>query len=287
MSVFRWLVTLGCLCLLAIPALADSTVQDFSNPGVKGTNYAEYGTGTGAVMTGGPAGAANYYRFTQSGVGNTNNIIAFDLTAPGPTAHVVGSFDFRIGGTASPTSHADGLGLCFISTANFGTTGNGPTINEEGGTTLSSGLGIGLDTYNNADPFDVGNPDLPNGSDADHVSVHYRGLFGPGREAFVYAVDMFALTNKAYNLHQDFIDDGATPFDHCDFTVDIDPNGGGTVSVFITSKQADATNGQRFKVLTAVCPDMRPYEMRVGFGGRTGGADDGHDLANVNISFSP
>jgi hypothetical protein len=62
----RWLVALGCVCLLAAQALADATVQDFSNPGVKGTNYAEYGSqlGGGYVVNGGPAGAPNFYRLS-------------------------------------------------------------------------------------------------------------------------------------------------------------------------------------------------------------------------------
>jgi hypothetical protein len=170
MALSRWLLALGCLCLLAMPALAQSTVQDFSNPGVKGTNYAEYGTGTGSVQSGGPAGATNYYRLTQTGVGSTNNIIAFDLTSPGKSSHVVGSFDFRIGGTLG--CHADGIGLVLIDTSNFGTTGNGPSIAEEGSTNRGGGLGIGLDDYNNGNPYDTTSIGLPNATDGDEVSVN-------------------------------------------------------------------------------------------------------------------
>jgi hypothetical protein len=95
------------------------------------------------------------------------------------------------------------------------------------------------------------------------------------------------LTNKGYHLHQDNVDDTATKFDHCHFTVDIDPNGGGaTVKVTITSSQKDSTNGQPFTALSAVVPGVLPYEMRVGFGGRTGGANDGHDIATINVTFS-
>ncbi len=284
MALSRWLLALGCLCLLAMPAQAQSTVQDFSNPGVKGTNYAEYGTGTGSVQSGGPAGASNYYRLTQSGVGSTNNIIAFDLTSPGKASHVVGSFDFRIGGTLG--CHADGIGLVLIDTSNFGTTGNGPSIAEEGSTNRGGGLGIGLDDYNNGNPYDTTSIGLPNSTDGDEVSVNLLNI-GPPRFDFVYAVDLYTLTNSGYNMHQDFLDDGTTPFDHCDFTVDIDPNGGAAVSVYITSSQQDSTSGQRFKALSVVVPALLPYEMRVGFAGRTGGCDDTHDIANVNISFAP
>jgi hypothetical protein len=277
----RWFGVLACLCLLASAAQADPTVQDFSAP-AKGTSYAEYGTGTGAANNDGPAGAKNYYRLTTSGVGNTLNMIAFDRTAAGATAHVVGDFDFRIGGTGG--THADGMGVALLPTSVWGTTGNGPSITEEGSSTFDGSLGFGLDTYNNGAPADIGNPSLPNGNDADEVSVSF--LNTSPRAGFVYAVDLWSLTNQGYNLHQDLLDDTATPFDHCHFTVDIG-SGGAMVSVTITSKQQDATNGQPINAVAALIPGVVPYEMRVGLGGRTGGANDSHDIANVNITFSP
>ena len=43
----------------------------------------------------------------------------------------------------------------------------------------------------------------------------------------------------------------------------------------------------RKKRLSFVVPFVTAYEMRAGFGGRTGGSTDANDLANINISFSP
>src|SRR5579871_2246093 len=297
MRFLRRLAAVGCLCGFAVPALADSTVQDFSNPGVKGTNYAEYGTklGGGYSQSGGPAGAPNFYRLTQAFIGSDQNQIAFSLTAPGPTAHVVGSFNFRIGG--QPACHADGMSIVLIDNANYPDGGdpsnpaNGPSISEEGSTNRGGGLGICLDDYNNGNPYDVNPaPGLPNGTDDDEVSVNIIsfGQGGGGRYDFVYGVDLWSTTGLQYNMHQNNLDDANTPFDHCDFTVDIDPAGGGaTVKVYITSSQKDGTGGQRFQALSVVVPGVLPYEMRVGFGGRTGGCDDTHDIANVNVSFSP
>jgi hypothetical protein len=282
MSLVRWLGILGYLCMFAMSAQAQPTVCTFSGAATD-TKYTEYGNGAPAsVMNDGPTGAANYYRLTTAGVGNTLNMIAFDLTAPGPTAHVVGDFDFRIGG--KPGTHADGMGVALLPTSVWGTTGNGPSITEEGSSSPDGSLGFGLDTYNNA-PFDVGNPALPNGLDADEISVNFYNAAGP-RSIFIYGVDLYSLTNNGYNLHQDVVDDAGTPFDHCHFTVDIG-GGGAMVSITITSHQQDSTGGQPFTALTALVPGVAPYEMRVGFGGRTGGANDGHDIANVNIAFSP
>jgi hypothetical protein len=284
MSFARGLALLACLCLFALPAQADPTVCTFKGAATD-TKYTEYGSGVGLtalVMNDGPAGPdANYYRITMAGVGSTLNQIAFDLTAPGPTSHVVGDFDFRIGGT--PGTHADGLGVALLPTSVYGMTGNGPAITEEGSSATDGALGFGLDTYNNGG-LDIGNAGLPNGTDADEVSVN---ILSPNSHSyFLYAVDMWGLTNSGYNLHQDNVDDTATPFDHCHFTVDIS-SAGAMVSVTITSHQQDATGGQPFNAITALVPGVTPYEMRVGFGGRTGGANDGHDIANVNITFSP
>ena len=295
MKVPRWLGAVACLCWLAIPALADPTVQDFSNPGATGTNYAEYPVGQPfapyACSGCGPASAFNFYRFTQSGVGGTQNQIAFDLTAPGPTGHVVANFDFRIGGTPVGTDHADGLGLCLMRTDLFGKTGNGASISEEGASNRGAGIGIGLDTYNNAAPYDIGNPNLPqSGSAADHISVNmrYDGFTGGPTYDLVFALDLYSLTNNGYNLHQDNILDDTTPFDHCRFTVDFQAGGGALVNVFITSAQGDSTGGVEFQALKDILvPYIQAYEMRIGFGARTGGATDTHDIANINIQFSP
>lgn len=284
MSVVRWLAFLACVCMFVLPAYAQPTVSTFSGAATD-TKFTEYGNGVGItsmVMNDGPAGAdKNYYRLTTAGVGSTLNMIAFDLTAPGATAHVVGDFDFRIGGTAG--THADGIGIALLPTSVYGATGNGPSITEEGSSAKDGALGFGLDTFNNGG-IDIGNSGLPNGSDADEVSVN---ILSPASNSyFLYAVDMWGLTNSGYNLHQDSVDDTATPFDHCHFTVDIG-TGGAMVSVTITSHQQDPTGGQPFTVLNALVPGVTPYEMRLGFGGRTGGANDGHDIANVNITFSP
>jgi hypothetical protein len=299
MSLVRWLAVLGCLCLLAIPAQAQPTVSTFGGAATD-TKYTEYGTGTGLTMSGGPTGAANYYRLTMAGVGSTNNIIAFDLSATGPTSHVVGDFDFRIGGM--PGTHADGIGVVLIPTSVYQKTGNGPpSISEEGSNAFDGAIGFGLDTYNNGLPFDVGNANLPNGTDASEVSVNYQGA--TARSIFIDAVDLYSMSiggmTSAYNLHNDNFDDATSPFDHCHFTVDIGSSGA-AVTVQITSNQFPASSsnplanptttipaGTTFTAVSSTIPGVAPYEMRLGFGGRTGGANDTHDIANVNVTFSP
>src|SRR5260370_9799038 len=102
MKLLRWLGVLGCLCLFALAAQADPTICTFSGSTADTpyTQYATQGNPGFVFMGGGPPGNPNFYRLTFSGVGSTNAEIAFDLTAPGPTAHVIVDFDFRITGAA-------------------------------------------------------------------------------------------------------------------------------------------------------------------------------------------
>jgi hypothetical protein len=211
----------------------------------------------------------------------------------------VGNFDFRIGGQPAGTDHADGMGFCLMRTALFGTTGNGASISEEGASNRGAGIGFGLDTYNNAAPYDIGNgsiPQGPSGNSASECSVllRYDGFSGGPVYDFSFGIDMWSLVggsatpSKGYNLHQDDLFDDTTPFDHCRFTVDFQPGGGALVNVYITSAQPnDGTGGVEFQALSNILlPYIQPYEMRIGFGGRTGGATDTHDIANINIQFS-
>jgi hypothetical protein len=263
--------------------------------------YAEYGNGTGMVVSDGPANAKNYYRLTMAGVGSTNNMIAFDRTATGNASHIVVDFDFRIGGTmdnGTPSNHADGLGFALLNTAVYDITGNGPGITEEaqGVNTNTSGnangvardnsFGFGLDTWDNG-------PTPPNGGnnydpDNNHLSISYigGGTDGPGGTSVLYET---SLTPFGYNWHRGEapekpFNDTTTPFDHFHATIDFDANGA-TVTVTITP---NSTGGAAFNPLNSfVVPAAKPHEVRAAFGARTGGSTDNHDITNINITFSP
>jgi hypothetical protein len=316
---------------MAMVAQAQTTTQqDFTvyppNPTTPGgpTYYTEYGTGvtsgltpgtTGQFSNGpnganapfspgctGPSASASYYRLTVAGVGSQNNMIAFDLTAPGPTSEVTGDFDFRMGEQVG--THADGIGVALLPTVTYGATGPGPNITEEAdqSTTSSGTIGFGLDTYNNGLPFDLGDPNLPNGSDASELSVNYNS----SSSLMVYAVDLYALpigpgnSPAAYDLHNDNMTD-CSAFDHCHFTVDFNTiPGAAIVTVTITSNQPPVTSsaidanpyttlqpGTALPPIVGIVPGVTPYEMRLGFGGRTGGAYDSNDITNVFVTFSP
>jgi hypothetical protein len=291
-KLLRWLGVLGCLFLLAIPAQAQPTVCTFSGAATD-TNYTEYGNMTGYVVNDGPASAVNYYRLTTAGVGSTNNMIAFDLTSPGESSHIVVDFDYRIGGTpdmGNPNNHADGLGFALLNTAVYGQTGKGPSITEEAQGVVTSArdnsFGFGLDTWDNGPP-------PPNGGnnydpDNNHVGITYigGGNDGPGGTSILLET---SLTPFGYNLHrgespEPTFDDTGTPFDHFHATIDFAANGA-TVTVTITP---NSIGGAAFSPISGlVVGGAKPHEVRAAFGARTGGSTDNHDIANVNITYSP
>jgi Bacterial lectin len=297
MSVSRLLGVLGCLCLLAIPAQAQSTatVCTFSGAATD-TNYTEYSTvgSKGFVMMDGPPGAANYYRFTQAGVGNTISEIAFDLTAPGPSSHIVVDFDFRIGGTpdnGNPDNHADGMGFVLLNTDVYGQTGAGPAIDDEAqriNAHRDNSFGFALDTWDNGPaPPHGGTPTYD--PDNNHVGLTYigGGNDGPGGTSILLET---SLTPFGYNLHRGEppekpFDDTATQFDHFNLKLDYDSKGA-TVTLTITpSPQLGIAPFTPINGL--VIGGAKPHEVRAAFGAHTGGSTDNHDIANVNITFSP
>jgi hypothetical protein len=211
MSLSRCLAVLGCLCLLAIPARAQSTATVCSFGGAAtDTNYTEYSTlgSQGFIMTDGPPGAANYYRLTSAGVGNTIAELAFDVTAPGPSSHIVVDFDFRIGGTAdngNPDNHADGMGFVLLNTAIYGATGRGPQITDEAqgvnGAHRDNSFGFGLDTWDNGPSPPHGGANPTYDPDNNHLGLTYigGGDDGPGGTSILLET---SLTPFGYNLHR-------------------------------------------------------------------------------------
>jgi hypothetical protein len=298
MTVSRWLVALACLALLVMPAQAQNTTQDFSGTG--GTNYAEYGQGTPGFVNNGPPGPANYYQLCASGVGGTDWCIAFDRTLTGPASHITLDFDFSVGGTPGAGNFADGLGVALIPTSVYGTTGNGPFIAPEGPrspNTKDGSITIGLDTFDNG----LGDDDA-SGFDVDNNNL--RVVYAGTDTLFCYQV---SLNGSGYQIHQDT---QSARFDHMTVTIAIDPGGAGaTVTVQITTNQVGNTGnppgnrpspqnrggpgtilaaGTTFTPISNILiPGVLPYEARLAFGARTGGATDNEAVANVNCVFSP
>ena len=181
---------------------------------------------------------------------NQLGTVAFERTAEGTYTQIRAGFRFRIT-PGGPGSRADGFAFALLSTDRFGLTGT-PTF--EGGEPLYLGeepaiasvLAVGFDVYRNEhDPSD------------NHVSVHYdRQLIGS-----------FEIDPGEFDLA-----DGG--FHHASISVAFEA-GGGRVSVTL--------DGEVHAVPSLLVPGLTPYESRVAFGARTGGAFAAHDIADVNV----
>jgi hypothetical protein len=256
-----------------MPALAQPTVCTFTGAATD-TNYTDYGSGTsGFVNVGGPPGGANasYFRLCASGVGSTNWNVAFDQTDPNPITSLQLDVDFSIGGTKGAGNYADGMGIAFIPSSVYGTTGNGPSIVGEGDATFDGSISIGLDTFDNGNGqgsgFDLSNNAISINFNSSNVVYHYVSDLNPFN----------------YQTHQDT---QSASFDHLTAMISIDPAGGGaTVTVTITSNQTGnagdppgnvpsptnrggpgttVTPGTSFTPINGVViPGVAPYAMRL------------------------
>jgi hypothetical protein len=289
MRLSLWLGVLGCLCLWACHAQADPTVQDFNKPGGTPYTLTNFGGDPADDTQAGPGGK-KLLRLTQATNGGLNTC-AFDRTQTGPVGHVVADFDFRIGDSTDGRSHgADGLAFVLLNTQaaingnmppdGYGITADGPQITEEASAYQS--IGFGLDTWHNNPLPAAGGIGDPNDN---HISVIYSDA--PIRDFSETAglgvnLQAVSLTPFGYHLHRATLPDN-DPLDHFHMALDVATGGGANVTVTITPASGTAFT----PINNLFLPTFVPYEMRVAFGGRTGGENENHDVANINVTFAP
>ncbi len=239
--------------LTATPASVNlpPTVQDFDSTG---TAYTLAGSGPPMVLPADVGSAGSFLRLVPAS-GSQSGRVAFDRTASGGVGTVVANFDFRVT-PPSEQNQADGFGFALLSTAAYSTSGSGPGISE--GPNLTGSIGVGFDVYNNGPTAAE-----PNNN---HLSLHWNGAqIGNG------VTPAFDFSNGKFHRAQVIIAFSAnSAFVTVRLTADINGTPGPTETVF--------QNVQ----ITGVAP----YEGRVAFGARTGGAWAAHDLDNVDVQFT-
>ena len=185
---------------------------------------------------------------------STQNFAAFDRTQVGPVNSVVADFDFRMFGGSIPGLPADGIGFALLNTANYGTTGPASWGIAEEPNAIGS-LGIGFHIFDNTE-FGGNN----------HLSVHVNGALRQN-----LALDPL--------LQMDLWESNEIPFNHAHIVADLLAD---TVSVALTP-HGSVTPIIQFTLFNL---GLSPYEARVAFGARTGGANANHDVDNINFSFA-
>ncbi|MGC8887388.1 MAG: immunoglobulin domain-containing protein [Verrucomicrobiia bacterium] len=232
------------------PAAGTPTLQDFDNTPVN------YVLTTGAtppqVMPADSGSQGKFLRLTPQ-VGNLNNGVYFNRTAIGTYTTVTITFDFRMIPPAGGTP-ADGIGVVFMPTSIYGTSGEaGAAFSEE--PNLANAIGIGFDNYNNGGTVD------PN---ANHVSLHWNNTW------LASMTPTFSMTSGKFHRAQIVINFEST---RALVTVRMAPDvygAGGPTETLYTNY---VING------------VTPYEGRVAFRARTGGAYAHQDIDNVNVQY--
>jgi hypothetical protein len=229
-------------------ATAAATLQNFDTAG---STYVPIQSGVApapTITSGGPSG--NFLRLATTTVVN-RNAISFDRTQIGSVNRIEANFDFRIiPGNPGP---ADGFSFALLNTTQYAErfTTN-PMALEEGSeeANFKGSLGVGFDVFKNLD-------DLNN----NHVSIHLNTL-----KLAEFDAAPVNLSSGQW-IHAQII---LRPGSFSDVTVILTPSGGTPKTVV-----------NQFKIT-----DFHPYEGRVHFGARSGGASAHHDLDNINVQYT-
>jgi hypothetical protein len=242
-----------------------ATVQDFD--GVDTTGYEVWAKPDG-VKTPPPElrddGASNgrYLRLLKDSTQNHRNSLLFNQSPDGrdlPTqALTTAVFDFRIqsGDTNNP---ADGFAFMLIPTDTYGTSGPGAHHTYPGlaieAPLIAGVLGIGIDVYNES------------------LGVNDLGLYWDATQ-----VAKITLPDSTIDF-----DDGF--FHRLQCTIDWSSTGS-TVSVSLATNILGTAGGQT-NLMEHFIPGLTPYDYRVEFGARTGGATIDLDLDNISVATTP
>ena len=214
---------------------------------VAGTTKVFSGSGSQSVIGGGPTGS--FLRLTPS-LGGQSNIVGYDRTTVGANTRFVADFDFRL---TPGSGQADGMGVAFLNTANFGTSG-APGFSEE--VNLAGSVGVGFDIFNNGGSE----------SDNNHISIHANGA-------------LIANLNPGFDI-------SSSQFHHAKVEVNWLNTSTNAAQVRVTLTP-DALGTPGAPVVLTQNITLAPYEARLAFSGRTGGETANHDLDNITGNFGP
>ena len=139
--------------MIAVCGIANAaTIQNFNaTPGQTPYTLSQYQNAPAAAIVN------NTLRMVNAG--NQRNVIAFNQTDPGLYSRITAEWDLNI------VPGADGLGFALLNTAQYGTTGAGPVIEEE--PSLAKTFAIGFDIYC---------PDDYQKKGSHEISLHWDGV---------------------------------------------------------------------------------------------------------------
>ncbi len=239
-------LVLGLFCVAQVSA---ATTDNFDPPNTAVTAN-QGNTAPGPVVTGGgPTG--QFLRLVNDGVNSQSNHYAYNLTDTGAYSTVNAQFDFRAFGGGNP---ADGFSMLLLPTATYGNTGIGP-----GG-------------Y-----FAAEEPNFP-------------GVFAVGFDVYPAGdgVNDFSLHNDAAELRNFRVNPAEVDLDANVFHragVQVRQMGNGSNVTMQLTRDVNGANAT-YTYMDEWVPGLLPYENRVQFSARTGGANMNVDLDNIDVQYS-
>ncbi len=220
--------------IIAVCSIANAaTIQNFdSAPGQTPYTLSQYQNAPGPALVNNTLLMVN--------TGGQRNVIAFDQTDSGLYNRITAEWDLNL------VPGADGLGFALLNTAQHGTTGAGPIIEEE--PSLAGAFAVGFDIYCPDD-------DNYQKKGSHEISLHWDGVERANKwSPFDYRTGTFNRVRVIVN----FVAGGA------EITVNV-----GSQTIYDKYFLAGLT----------------PYDCRAAFGARTGGLMTTLYIDNVNVQY--
>jgi hypothetical protein len=218
------------------------------------------------AVDGGPTGSGRFLRLGTIAPLPNQKTITFDRSDLGRYGQVVVDFDFRMTEVAG---RADGLGMALLDTTLYGAGGKRPPSDPFASEDpyFEGSLGIGFDVYRSDDLGDIGELVGPPGAAAvtNHVSVHFNYFMVGQVDLTPFGIDLLS----GEWIHAQVVLRATAPFR--DVSVTLTPYADGIPRLVVDGLPV---------------PGLVPYESRVWFGARVGGAQNHHDIDNVNAVWS-
>lgn len=205
-----------------------------------------------AVLPAGPTG--QFLRLVNDGANSQNNSYSYERTDAGAFSTFTADFDFR---TSSVTGEpADGFAFIMLPTSVYGTSGSGHLGIAFEEPNIASTAAFGFDIWRALDGVN-------------DVSFHHNGA---------------EIRNTRLNPTTE-IDLDAGVFHRAHVEVQQVGNGS-TVLLQLTPDVHGAVPGATITPISLYRPGLLPYENRIQFGARTGGANMDVDLDNIDVQYS-
>lgn len=194
-----------------------------------------------------------YLNLTQE-VNSQQNQAAFPQLVAGDYSGLKIDFDFRI--SAGNGGGADGMGIAYVPSSVYGTEGPVELTAVAEEPNIAGSFGVGFDTFNNEDQGDGGESS---------VSLHWDGN----------RVISFPLDASPIGIFEN------GEVHHAEILVT--PNGTGSNVSVIISEVSEPTLGSVTAVDNYFVEGLTPYDGRMVFSARTGGANSQQDVDNVQL----